>query len=271
MVYINPIPVEESLQESYEQLSQEYFLTERRRAVDDYPQRHARELALLRKVGAHGRLLDVGCATGSFLQAAPAGGFTDATGIDIAGPSIEAASKAGLAAVAGDFRSRFFDADRFGVVTMWNTLEHLPEPYAFVAEAFRVLAPGGTLAVSMPNHESLSVRLLGTRYRYIGLAHLNYFSRRTLTRLLARAGFEVTYAETRSFNPYVAWKDWRGSGPDTDSMIRETELSKTFKTGGSFAPVRLAYTLVDRGLQALGRGDSLLAAALKPGSTGTAR
>lgn len=263
-VYINPVPESGALEHGYEALSTEYFLDERRLAIDEYPERHAREVALLRRVGARGRLLDVGCATGSFMMAARAAGFADLAGVDIAAPSVALARRRGFRATVGDFPAGLFPPGSLEVVTMWNTLEHLPSPWDFVREAYRVLAPGGVLGVSVPNYESLSVRLLGPRYRYIALAHLNYFTPSTLRRLFARAGFEVVHVETRSFNPYVVWQDLRGAAADTEAMIRETELSKSFKTQSAFAPARLAYAVVDRVLRTIGRGDSLLMAARKP-------
>jgi 2-polyprenyl-3-methyl-5-hydroxy-6-metoxy-1,4-benzoquinol methylase len=262
-VYINPIPNEQALEHQYDEVSQEYFLDERRLAIDEYPERHAREVALLRRVGATGRLLDVGCATGSFLMAARANGFANPRGIDIAAPSIAVTKRRGFDATAGHFPAHLFAAKSFDVVTMWNTLEHLPSPIDFVTEAARVLAPRGFLAVSVPNYASLSVRLLGPRYRYIELAHLNYFTRHTMSRLLSDARFEIVHVETRSFNPYVVWQDMRGAMTDTEETIRETELSKSFKTQKGFAPARVAYAVVDRLFQALGMGDSLLVAARK--------
>lgn len=264
VVYINPAPELEALEHGYDELSAEYFLDERRLAIDEYPERHAREIQLLKRVGARGRLLDVGCATGSFMMAAQAAGFSDIAGVDIAAPSVAVARRRGFNATVGDFPSGLFPAASLDVIAMWNTLEHLPSPWDFVREAYRVLAPGGIVAVSVPNYDSLSVRLLGPRYRYIALAHLNYFNPRTLRRLLTRAGFQIAHVETRSFNPYVVWQDLRGGATDTEAMIRETELSKSFKTQGAFAPARLAYGTVDRLLRAIGRGDSLLAAARKP-------
>jgi len=266
-VYINPIPVERALRQGYDELSGTYFLDQRRQAVDRYPQRHARETALVARTGVNGALLDVGCATGSFLLAAIAAGFQHPVGIDIAGPSIVHAQQLGLDAIAGNFTAHIFDEARFDIVTIWNTLEHLSEPFAFVAEAHRVLKRSGWLAISVPNFGSLSVRLLGTKYRYIALAHLNYFTVRTLTHMVERAGFAVHHTETRSFNPYVVLLDWRGGGmlPGTDGMIRETELSKSFKTERSFAPARLAYHVVDRALQLFGLGDSLLLLARRRG------
>jgi 2-polyprenyl-3-methyl-5-hydroxy-6-metoxy-1,4-benzoquinol methylase len=263
LVYINPVPSDDVLANEYDEVSADYFLDERRLAIDEYPERHAREVQLLRRVGASGRLLDVGCATGSFMMAAKSIGFVHIAGIDIAKPSIAVARRRGFDAVAGSFPTGFFPRESADVITMWNTLEHLAAPFEFVREAERVLRPGGFLATSVPNYDSLSVLLLGTRYRYIELAHLNYFNRRTLGRLLQRAGFDISYMETRSFNPYVVWQDLRGSRTDTEEMIRETQLSRSFKTKTGFAPARFAYSIVDRLLQITGHGDSLLMAARK--------
>ena len=263
LVYINPVPSDAVLAREYDEVSADYFLDERRLAIDEYPERHAREVQLLRRVGASGRLVDVGCATGSFMMAAKSIGFGHIAGIDIAQASIAVARRRGFEAVAGSFPAGLFARESADVITMWNTLEHLPAPFEFVREAERVLRPGGLLAVSVPNYDSLSVRILGTRYRYIELAHLNYFNRRTLGRVLKRAGFHISYVETRSFNPYVVWQDLRGGRPDTEEMIRETELSRSFKTKMGFVPARFAYSIVDRLLQITGHGDSLLMAARK--------
>ncbi len=263
-VYINPIPEVGCLEINYNQLSFDYFLQKRKRVIDFFPNRYSRELAVLTKAHAKGRLLDVGCATGSFLVAARQDGYADVTGIDIAEPSVHFAQEMGLNAVHGDFSREVFDAGSFDVVTMWATLEHLPSPSRFVEEAFRILKPGGVLAVSVPNYRSLSTRLLGPKYRYIGLAHLNYFSAQTLKLLLARVGFETLRTETRSFNPYVVWMDWWGTRININDMLHETELSVTFKTSRMFAPARIVYRTADVFLNRLGLGDLLLAAARKP-------
>jgi len=264
LVYISPIPKAEALEHEYDQLSADYFLDERRLALDEYTERHDREVGLLQRVGARGRLLDVGCATGSFMMAARRIGFTDIHGVDVAAASVAVAQRRGFDAVAGDFSAHMFAPGRFDVVSMWNTLEHLPDPFIFATEAWRVLAPGGYLVVSMPNCNSLSVALLRRRYRYIALEHLNYFTPATLRTLLTRTGFRVVHHETRSFNPYVVWQDWKGVPVDIEETIRETQLSKSFKTSGSFSVARVAYRAVDGLLRVVGRGDSLLAAAQKP-------
>jgi len=136
------------------------------------------------------RLLDVGAAVGYFVEQARAAGY-DAQGVE---PSTWASAFArdqlGQPVATGTLEERAFDAGSFDVVTLWEVLEHVPDPRAFLAEIARVLAPGGTLALSTPDAGSLAARLSGRRW--LGWQkvpeHLWFFA---LDRLLAEAGFEV--------------------------------------------------------------------------------
>ncbi|HEY3355907.1 MAG TPA: class I SAM-dependent methyltransferase, partial [Polyangia bacterium] len=163
LTYINPVPAADALAAHYARYGREYFTNREKLRQDFAPQRYGRELAFLRRAGARGRLVDVGCATGSFLAAAQGAGFTSTVGVDIAGPSCAYARSLGLDAREGDFTAGFLDEASADTVAMWATLEHLPDPAAFVAAAGRVLGAGGLLVVSVPNMRSLSQLLLGRR------------------------------------------------------------------------------------------------------------
>lgn len=156
-----------------------------------------RKLALRRKLVerysgcAAGRLLDVGCATGLFLHEMAQAGWQVA-GVE---PADEAAAYArrrfGLDVLTGRLEDAPFVSCSFDVITYWDVLEHTFSPTAELAQAARLLKPGGLLAVNIPNWESPDRRLFGAHW--IGLdppRHLYVFTRRTLTALLARAGFD---------------------------------------------------------------------------------
>lgn len=265
MVFINPIPDATQLGDIYNILGSDYFTTPRKLQIDFVKNRYDRELAVLARAGAAGNLLDVGCATGSFIVAAQAAGFQAAQGIDIAGPSIDYARQIGLCVTAGDFASGILPSDSFDVVTMWATLEHLPFPGRFLAEVYRVLKPAGIMGISVPNHASISSRLLGPRYRYVSVNHLNYFTPQTAGKLIEQNGFSLLTVETRSVNPFVILQDLRGLNVDLEEQLNESENSIRIKTRPLLGPARWIYNLLDRLLLCLGRGDLMLIAARKNG------
>jgi 2-polyprenyl-3-methyl-5-hydroxy-6-metoxy-1,4-benzoquinol methylase len=100
-----------------------------------------------------GRVLDVGCGDGGFLRLARERGFTPA-GFDYERRMVELARARGIAdaecAEFGAYCRGRADAE-FDAVTLFDVLEHSPEPAAFLAELRRLLKPGGHLAVTLPN------------------------------------------------------------------------------------------------------------------------
>jgi len=92
-------------------------------------------------------------------------GYT-AEGIDISPASVAVGQRLGLKIQAGDFLYTEF-ATRFDVITLWATLEHLPDPNRYVKRAREHPRPGGVLLASVPNFGGITQRLIGTRDRYV--------------------------------------------------------------------------------------------------------
>jgi SAM-dependent methyltransferase len=138
-----------------------------------------------------GRLLDVGSGRGRFLVAARRAGW-DVVGVEFAKGAAETARRQfDLEIVAGDFLTTFIDG-LFDVVTMWHTLEHLPDPAGAIDRAARVLKPGGRLIVSVPNSASLQAGWGGGDWFHLDLPrHVYHFNERSLTALLERHGFTI--------------------------------------------------------------------------------
>jgi len=148
------------------------------------------------------RLLDVGSSRGIFLDIARKSGW-DVMGIE---PSASEARYAtenfDLLTYIGTLEEASLPGNDFDVVTLWDVIEHLKDPSATMAEVFRVLRPGGMTFVLTPNHDSLITLLLRIAYRLTAHrlplerllyppVHLYYFTPRTLSDLLRRAGFEI--------------------------------------------------------------------------------
>jgi methionine biosynthesis protein MetW len=161
-----------------------------------------REVALALIPPPPGRLLDIGCWKGEFIEAALAGQrCVEAMGTDLARDAVDNARERGLDARVHDLNEEPlpFAADHFDCVTLLGVLEHLFDPYAVFAEVHRVLRGGGHLIVAVPNAASVSnrVRLLLGRELVTSLdpgwdgGHLHYFTLHSLHRLGEKYGFEV--------------------------------------------------------------------------------
>jgi SAM-dependent methyltransferase len=78
----------------------------------------------------------------------------------------------------------------FDVVTFWHSLEHVTDPVSVVARARRLLKPGGSLYVCVPNAGGLQAVLGGNRWAYLDVPrHISHFTVRGLASLLQSQGF----------------------------------------------------------------------------------
>ena len=185
LVFVNPMP---DLSTAYEDTVDQVYLAtlDQRRRTAEWAVRRLR-----RHVGG-GRLLDIGCATGTFLDAAAPWFATE--GIELSRWAREIAAE--RHAVHAEPLSCLGLADRFDAVTLWGVIEHFTDPADELRAIHRALKPGGGLAIYAGDVEAWLPRLLGKRWWYYMGMHLHYFSRRTLTRMLERMGFQVAKTET---------------------------------------------------------------------------
>ena len=101
-----------------------------------------------------GRLLDVGCGTGGFLKELCRDSKWQAVGVDISERALETARQQGLTVQCGELDSLHLPAASFDVVTLWEVIEHVPNPRGMLLEIHRLLKPAGVLLMSTPNSES---------------------------------------------------------------------------------------------------------------------
>jgi SAM-dependent methyltransferase len=138
-----------------------------------------------------GRLFDVGAATGILLDLARRRGWR-VDGIDASGwAARRAAEHYRIPLRQGIFEEAALPASGFEAVTMIDFIEHTPSPQKAIAQAARVLAPGGILCLVTPDIHSLAARLAGPRWWHLRPGHLAYFSRGSLSALLGSAGFRI--------------------------------------------------------------------------------
>lgn len=154
----------------------------------------SRDLAEIERWVAPGRLLDVGCWTGSLLVAARERGW-EAEGIEPSAWAVDRARERGCTVVHGTLD----DADLTGsyrAVVACDVIEHLVDPLSMVTQLTDALEPGGVLLLTVPDAGSRLARVLGPRWWSVLPMHLQYFTRASMERVLARGGLQVLGSRT---------------------------------------------------------------------------
>ena len=194
---LTPAELEQHYPESYLPYQEDYrdasFL--QRLSTQHWIQRRCAHLS--RHHPGTGHLLDVGCATGLFLDAMRGRGW-DVTGVELSRYAAAYARKTfALEVVAGTLQEAQFPGNSFDVVTLWDVLEHVIDPKETLAEIRRVLKADGTLVLSLPNPTCVEAGLFGDSW--VGWdrpRHLHLFTPAVLHRYLEEAGFMLTTIES---------------------------------------------------------------------------
>ena len=140
-----------------------------------------------------GRLLDVGCSAGYFLDVMDG---WERYGIELPSVWADMAHKNyGSNIHVGTLEDSSYPADFFDVVTLLDTFDHLAAPLETLKECRRILKPGGQIVIKVHNIECLYARVSGRRfYAIIPPAHLFYYSKDTLKLALEKSGFAMEVA-----------------------------------------------------------------------------
>lgn len=141
--------------------------------------------------GMTGKLLDVGCAAGFSLSAAKQLGWV-AEGIEFSEFCVNFATARGLNVYHGMLKDYPGQPESMDAITMWDYLEHSPDPLADLAVCHRLLKKGRVLVLSIPNVDSWSFPLF--KEKWIGfknIEHFYYFNRSTMGLLAQMAGLHM--------------------------------------------------------------------------------
>jgi SAM-dependent methyltransferase len=138
-----------------------------------------------------GKLLDVGCATGDFLEEAKNAGF-DGEGLEPCAWSAAIARQRGMV-VHQELLEQFAHKhpEEYDVATLWGVIEHFADPGAEVERLGSILKPGGLLAIWTGDTDSITSRLLGRKWWYWQGQHIQYFTHKSLERLLSKGGLQI--------------------------------------------------------------------------------
>lgn len=154
-------------------------------------QRHLLRFELIRKYKKTGSLFDLGAGWGHFLLAGQQLGYS-VYGIEISkNPYIYAKNDLNLPVDHLDFFKLEKENESYDIITMWDVLEHVDEANLMIEKCALLIKKNGYIFIQVPQIDSFIARIRKEKWNMMGLDHVNYFSRKTITNLLARHGFEV--------------------------------------------------------------------------------
>jgi SAM-dependent methyltransferase len=155
-----------------------------------------RLLARIERHAAPGPFLDLGCWVGFMLDEARGRGWEPLGVEPSAFASDFARERLGLDVRTAELMEAELPEDRFAAVFMGDVIEHLPDAPAALARARGLLAPGGVLAMALPDAGSRLARAMGRRWWSVIPTHVHYFTRHSMATMADRQGFEVLELDT---------------------------------------------------------------------------
>jgi SAM-dependent methyltransferase len=155
----------------------------------------ARTVGFIRHRKPTGRLLDIGCAYGFFLQEARR--YFEVAGIEISEEASRHARQQGLQVVTGVAeQATLARLGTFDVIVLLDVIEHLSTPYQTLSLCTQYLKPGGIIVITTGDFGSLYARLAGAQWRLMTPPqHLWYFTRASIARLAQRLDLRLESCE----------------------------------------------------------------------------
>jgi 2-polyprenyl-3-methyl-5-hydroxy-6-metoxy-1,4-benzoquinol methylase len=201
--FIDPMPREEELLQYYDK---SYFLTRKDRGYNNYFNSDTKKQiasvfrmnlldsdfgVIFSKSALSKRSLDIGCAAGYFVEIMQNSNF-EAEGIDVSHEcTLFAREELKLNVKEGNYLSTSYN-NKFGLITLWATIEHLNNPHEFIKKIHQDLEDNGILIISTCRSDSLFKKIHGKKWRYYNVPeHVFYPTVKGLKILLAKYGFNV--------------------------------------------------------------------------------
>jgi len=185
-VFMEKIPTAEELNSHYSRYSYEGEESISPLTIKRYHQL-LDEFEPYRKTG---RLLDVGCGRGWFLQEAKKRGW-DVFGTEYSETAVELCRSHGIEMHSGALRKSLFPDQHFDIVTSFEVIEHINNPNEDLALISNFVRKGGLFYCTTPNFNSAMRYFLKTDYNVIGYPeHLSYYTRKTLKLAIQQHGFK---------------------------------------------------------------------------------
>ncbi len=191
-IFVDPLP---GLEQQAEFYRRQYAQGQYRSYLDARPLKlrtfERRLEAIVSVLPRPGKVLDVGCASGAFVEVARRHGI-EAWGAEAVAAAVEAApDDVRRFLLVKDVERESVDG-QYDLVTFFDVIEHMRDPRVFIESVHRMLLPGGAIALTCPDRGHYLRTLMGARWpHYQPFQHFHLFGRSDLRRFLEAAGFDI--------------------------------------------------------------------------------
>lgn len=195
-IFIWPQPTEKEIEDIYkESYYKSWGVFRGREKPETARLKKAAGVQYLEKIKHYcnqGKLLDIGCAFGYFMEMAQEYNF-DVYGVELSHfSSTIAKNKFGPKVFEGKLWDSKFPNGNFDVITMFDLIEHISDPLEFMKEVRRIIKTGKFVAITTPDTGSFSYKILGYRnWFHWKFEHLGYFNKKSIEELGRLAGFSI--------------------------------------------------------------------------------
>lgn len=190
-VFVYPIPEDQILEnhykESYESGGYNIYATSEdiRIKINEF------RFENLKKYNIKGKILDVGCGVGYFLNIAFENNL-ETYGVEYSEEGVKKARVKNKNIFHGSLEDAKYQKSFFDNVSVFDVIEHVTDSNATINEISRIIKPGGFLILSTPDISSWHAKVFKKRWGLIiPPEHLTYFSSNTISYILKKNGFAV--------------------------------------------------------------------------------
>lgn len=202
-----------------------------------------------------GRILDVGCGIGYFLEVAKERGW-EVFGTEFTDRAVEICEEKGIEMHKGVLDPADYQPESFDIITSFEVLEHINTPVVELTKFYHLLRKGGLVYLTTPNFNSLIRRILGPKYDVICYPeHLTYFTPSTIDFAFRKSGFTKSRLQTTGFSVSrlrakkgEEMQEYISPDSDDEKLRRSLEGSRW---------LRVVKELVNSLLTLFGSGDTL--------------
>lgn len=161
-----------------------------------------KKFQMVKSLKSKGSILDIGCATGEFLNVFKLDKWTT-LGIEPDKDAKKFAVENYNLNIENENHLEKIDENSFDIITMWHVLEHVPNLNKRLETLQRILKDEGNLIIAVPNYKSFDADYYGKFWAaYDVPRHLFHFSQSTMEKLLIKHGFEIENIKPMKFDSF---------------------------------------------------------------------